>query len=93
MKANPQNRNSVYIKYIFVEGLNETIEDLNRFVDVARKIGINKLYLNVDFNSKNYGKSIPEHWYSIFEQFLSITDVKTYIKDYYRQILEKKQIF
>lgn len=93
MKANPKNKNSVYIKYILVDGLNENIEDLNRFVDVARKIGINKLYLNVDFNSKNYGKSIHEHWYSIFEQFLAIPDLETYIEDYCRQILEKKQIF
>lgn len=93
MKANPNNRNSVYIKYILVDGLNDNIDDLNRFVDVARKIGINKLYLNVDFNFKNYGKSIPEHWYSIFEQFLAIPDLETYIEDYCRQILEKKQIF
>jgi len=93
LKANPDNKNSVYFKYIMVNGLNDNWTELSECLNVSRKIGINKLYLDVDFNSQNHNRPVPEHWYELFEKFLAVPDLETYIHDYCRQILDKKQVF
>jgi len=93
LKANPNNKNSVYFKYIMVKGLNDNWDELSACLNVSREIGINKLYLDVDSNKANFDNPIPEHWYELFDKFLSVPDLETYIHDYCKQILEKKHIF
>ena len=93
IKANPKNKNSVYLKYIMIRGLNDNWTELNNCLNVAREIGINKLYLDVDYNKKNLNAPVPEHWYQLFDKFLSTPDLETYMHDYCKQILEKQHIF
>lgn len=91
--ANPLNKQAIHIKYIMVRGLNDNIEEVKNFINIAKQTGVKKIFFGLDYNDTNRGNSIPEHWYDIFEYFMSVKDMEPQIHDLCRQILDKKYIF
>ena len=69
------------------------MEELRKFIELSKEVGIKTVYLDVDHNTRNMLKEIPSHWYGLFEYFLNVQGVQPNIHDYCRQILDKKIIF
>ena len=95
VSANPNDKHSVCLKYILIEGLNDSIEEINKFIAIAKSAGVKKILLDLNHNLNhcNQGKKVPEHWYNLFEYFKSIPDMDTFINDQCQQILDRKYVF
>ena len=76
-----------------IKGVNDNIDEVNSFLDTARKLGVKKVYLAVDFNHQHVNQPLPEHWFEIHEKFLSTKDLDPFVDEYCQNLFEKKYIF
>lgn len=95
VSANLQDENSVILKYILINGLNDSVEEIDNFLNIARNLGIKQVFLDINHNvfSYNKGKKIPKHWYELFEHYQNISDLCTSVHVQCQQILDKGYIF
>lgn len=58
----------IQLKYIILEKLNDNIEEIEKFLQLAKGINLKRVRFDVEFcHSMHSGKKIPEHLYSLFE--------------------------
>ena len=89
--ANPDNEKSVSLKYILVQGLNDNISEIAEFLNVAKSTGVQSVYLDVNHDSRQKTRQIPNHWVDLFQFFQSANGA--HIHGYCQQILDKRNVF
>ena len=64
----------ITLKYIIVDDVNDNILEIKKFLDIAKRLGINKVRLDVDFlkYTMNNTKKVPAHYFELFEYFKSM---------------------
>lgn len=57
----------ITMKYIIVDGLNDNIEEIEKWLQLAKKLGIRTVRVDIDFCKYTYDtSSLPEHYYELF---------------------------
>lgn len=62
--------NSVILKYIILENINDNTEEIEKWLLAAASIGITSVDLSMEFchsTHKKKGENIPSHYYKLFE--------------------------
>ena len=64
------------LKYILVDGLNDNIEELEKWLQITKQIGIKRCKIDVNFRRffpeyHHSNQSVPAHYYDIFNYFSS----------------------
>lgn len=70
-KSAGENFKHVTLKYILLPSINDNIEEIQKFIDILKALGVKNAFLEVDHRemlAKNCTK-IPEHYYKLFEYF------------------------
>lgn len=67
--SNPNAKNNIYLKYIILKGLNDNIEELEKFLLLAKEIDLQKVQLDVDHNLNKPNNKIPEHYAELYSYF------------------------
>lgn len=87
---------TINAKYILIEGVNDSIEEVSKFLEIIASTGVNMSQLDMDFRkimiAKGVHYDVPKHYYEIFEFFkkrapeLGITP---FVWEYTQNILDK----
>lgn len=90
----------VRLKYILVRGVNDNIEEVAKYIQLMKEIGIKISELTIDQCDPDFdnGKDfvIPEHWYKIYdfwEKECYKNGIYPSLWEYLREILKKGSFF
>ena len=74
LNASENAKKALIAKYIIVDGLNDNVEELDRWIELMHSIGIQNM--KVDINFKKYfpefhheNPTVPEHYYKMYEHY------------------------
>lgn len=88
------------LKYILVRGVNDTKEEIEKYIKLMKEVGINNSELMIDqcdseFVSGN-GFKIPEHYYELFkfyEERCKQENIEANVWEYVKEILHSGSFF
>lgn len=90
------NTKQLFIKYIVVKNINDNINELQKFLDIMKDVGVGFISFDIDFNDIliNKGRKfiIPPHYYKmkeLTEIFCSQNEINFVLNDYTKLIMEK----
>lgn len=90
------NTKQLFIKYIVVKNINDNINELQKFLDIMKDVGVGFISFDIDFNDIliNKGRKfiIPPHYYKmkeLTETFCSQNEINFVLNDYTKLIMEK----
>lgn len=72
-KLRQHSKAQISLKYIIIKDVNDNMEELEKFLNIAREIGnIEPLHLEIDYNNTLLAKGIkfeiPKHYYEMFDK-------------------------
>ena len=86
----------LYIKYIIIQGLNDNIEELSKFLDYMEEIEVNVVEIEMNYHdilmNKNKEFIVPSHYYELFkyaEERCKNSPVRYSVWEYTKNVLEK----
>ncbi len=67
-------KDALIAKYIIVDGLNDNLEELGKWIDLMHSLGIRRAKVDVNFKKffpefNHPNPTVPEHYYKMFELF------------------------
>ena len=87
---------AVALKYIIIENVNDNIDELKKFLSVARNIRTDTVILDIDFNNTclSFGKrfDVPKHYYELFklaEVYCAQRNIRYVVRPFTQNILDK----
>lgn len=90
------NDAGLYVKYIIVQGLNDNIEELSKFLDYMEEIKVNVVVVEINYHDilihKNKEFIVPEHYYELFkyaEERCEKSPVTLCVWEYTKNVLAK----
>ena len=94
-----KNNSKAYVslKYIIISGVNDSLEEVEKFCNIAKEVNANAIYTEIDFRDtlmtskyeRNY--KVPQHYYQIidyFKEFTSKNDIDFSIMPYSKMVFE-----
>ena len=71
VNASDNAKNSITLKYILCDGINDNEQELIGFINLASELGIKRVRLDVDFEKYKISNnlSVPEHYYKLYDLF------------------------
>lgn len=66
----PRAVDAITLKYIILDGFNDNIEEIEKWLTTAARIGLKNISLTFEYSHsiiKKKGKEIPKHFYNLFE--------------------------
>ena len=71
IKASDNAKNNIIMKYIIVDNVNDTIEQITRFVDFVKELGIKQIRLDFDYEKYKYTQDIkvPDYYFDLYKNF------------------------
>lgn len=87
IKAQGENKHNVRVKYIIIPGINDSISQVEKWIDLCYTIGVKQIILDLETNYyyKNKDK-IPKHIYEIIEYTKKKANNLGIIVNYYSHI-------
>lgn len=70
IKDSKDNTDKIFLKYILLENINDNKDEIDKFIDIASKIGVKKIIYAPEYCLglvHKKGQKIPEHTYEIIE--------------------------
>lgn len=88
------------LKYILVRGVNDNIEELKKYIDLMKSIGIKTSELMIDQCDNEFLQNgefiIPKYYYDLFDFYKNYcikNNIEPHIWEYIKEILEKGSFF
>ncbi len=92
----PNAAEEILVSYIVVRNINDNVEEVEKFLNLMKEIGIKRVRFEIDYNEfwgdKGKHFKVPEHYYEIFNLFNDFTaknDMTFLYQDFTKEILDK----
>ncbi len=71
IKASDNAKNGITLKYIIVDGINDNIEEIEKFVKLVSSLEIMKIRLDFDYEKYKFTGNIPlpKHYFELYDKF------------------------
>ncbi len=86
------------LKYIIIHGINDNIEELTGFLNIAKDLKVEDIVIDIDFRDTMMNHEtvfiIPTHYYELFKtakEYSSKYNLGFYIPEYTKKILDKER--
>ncbi len=93
-----KNNTNIYIvlKYVIIHGVNDNIEELNKFLDIAKDLKVNDIIIDIDFRDTMMNHEtefiVPQHYYDMFKtanEYCQKNNMIYRVLNYTQNILDK----
>lgn len=98
LKSSPFAKESIVLKYILMKGVNDNVEELEKWLIVAKELKIRDVELAIDYSYHLMLKSepIPKHYYQMHEYIqnkASELGLRLFASDQTKELLTKGHVF
>lgn len=87
---------SINAKYILIEGVNDSIEEIEKFLEAIANAGVNMCQLDMDFRNvmmkPGIHYDVPKHYFKLFEFFNNKAkelNLRPFVWEYIQNVLDK----
>ena len=97
LNASEQAKNAIIAKYILVDGLNDNIEEVEKWLTLMHSIGIKNTKIDVNFKRffpefHHEDPTVPTHYYDIYNHYkkrIEELGIKDHCWEFSRRVLEE----
>ncbi len=71
VEASDYAKDNITLKYIIVDNVNDNIEEITKFINLVKNLGIKNIRMDINYEEYRYtgDKKVPEYYFDLYEKF------------------------
>lgn len=97
LNCSPKAPEAIIAKYIILDGLNDSVEEIDKWINLIYEMGIKNSKIDINFKRffpewHHYDPNVPKHYYDIYNHFEKRTKelgIKTHYWEFSKRVFEQ----